>query len=515
MRSKRFIILVTTCLLTFSANSTFSNAAGKPSGTPGNGGGKSVNNNSSGATSSKNNGNSSNSNKPADAGKGKSAAQAKSESVEDSISAEDLECGTTQTVKSSSPSQGSGKSKSAAKKPAGVGKTTTIVAEDCSLYIVAFSPGFSDSARATAIGATKSKVLREFTNVFKGALISGPASKISALANNPNVKYLEADGKVTKDATQNLPTWGLDRIDQRTLPLSGTFNYGENTASAVNVYVVDTGINTSHTEFTGRLLPGYSAITGGIEDCNGHGTHVAANIAGSTFGVAKSANIIPVRVLDCSGSGTYSTVISGLDWIAANAPAGSRAVVNLSLGGPASSTLDAAVKNLISKGHVVVVAAGNSNTDACSASPARVVEAITVGATTQNDSRANFSNYGTCLDVFAPGTAITSAWTGSPTATNNISGTSMSAPHVAGIVARFIYSNPSLSPSQIASSLKSGATSGVISSAGTGSLNLLAYLDFIFDGSLTSEPVEVPRTVAPGNSGESSKKPSTKPGKSK
>jgi len=311
-------------------------------------------------------------------------------------------------------------------------------------------------------------------------------------------------------AVQLSAPWGLDRVDQRLLPLTSSFNDGDNSANGVGVYVVDTGINTLLSEFEGRLTAGYSAVAGGIEDCNGHGTHVAATIAGRTYGIAKSATIVPVRVLDCAGSGTYSSVIAGLDWIAASAPSGVSAVVNMSLGGPASSTLDAAVKSLISRGVSVVVAAGNSNTDACTASPARVAEAITVGATTISDSRASYSNFGTCLDLFAPGSAITSAWTGSASATNTISGTSMASPHVAGIIARFIAANPSLSPSQVASSLKSGATQGVIGSVGSGSVNLLAYLDFLFDGSVVTQPIEVPKTVAPGNSGTKSKKPTNK-----
>ncbi len=475
-----------------------SNSAGKSNtAAPGNSSGTKTNENSSktGKSSTEN--------------KGKSGAQVKSESVEDALTAEDLECGTTVTVTSGGSGQSAGKGNAATKKPATAGKSTTLVAEDCSSYIVVFIDSMSESARKSAISATKSKKVREFSHIFKGALIRGSATKIAALAKNPNVKYLEVDAAVHAAAVQLSAPWGLDRVDQRLLPLTSSFNDGDNSANGVSVYVVDTGINTSHSEFEGRLTAGYSSVAGGIEDCNGHGTHVAGTIAGRTYGIAKSATIVPVRVLDCAGSGTYSSVIAGLDWIAASAPSGVPAVVNMSLGGPASSTLDAAVKNLINRGISVVVAAGNSNTDACTASPARVAEAITVGGTTIIDSRASYSNFGTCLDLFAPGSAITSAWTGSASATNTINGTSMASPHVAGIIARFIAANPSLSPSQVASSLKSGATQGVIGSVGSGSVNLLAYLDFLFDGSVVTQPVEVPRTVAPGNSG----KNRTSPGK--
>ncbi len=387
-------------------------------------------------------------------------------------------------------------------------------AESCSDYLIVFTPGSSEATRKSAINSANSKVVREFRSVFKGALINGPASKIAALAKNPNVKFLEADAAVKTTQLDSAPTWGIDRIDQRTLPLSTTFNDGDQNGSGVNVYVVDTGINTQHSEFESRLGPGFSAIAGGVEDCNGHGTHVSGIIGGSKFGVARGVTLIPVRVLDCSGSGSYSSVIAGLDWIAANAPAGAPAVINMSLGGGASSSLDSAVKNLISRGLSVVVAAGNSATDACTASPARVTEAVTVGATTTSDQRASYSNFGTCLDIFAPGSSITSSWIGSNTASNIISGTSMASPLVAGIVARFLSSNIALTPSQIASSLKAGATSNVLTSVGVGSVNLLAYLDFNYDGSATTQPVDVPQTTVPGNSG-NSKKPASSPGKKK
>ncbi len=226
----------------------------------------------------------------------------------------------------------------------------------------------------------------------------------------------------------------------------------------------------------------------GSADCNGHGTHVAGIMGGKTFGVAKKSTLVPVRVLDCSGSGSYSSVIAGLDWIAANHRLGDAAVVNMSLGGPASSTLDGAIRNLITKGVSVVVAAGNLSADACNYSPARVLDAITVGATTASDVRASYSNYGSCLDLFAPGSSITSTWLGA-TGTNTISGTSMASPHVAGVVARFIGQYSGLTPAQVANSIKTSSTKNVVTSVGTASPNQLAYL-FVVPDTTTVAPVD-------------------------
>ena len=245
-----------------------------------------------------------------------------------------------------------------------------------------------------------------------------PKGRSATAAANKQVKlkargtYKTAFEKVLVDPTSETQfgaTWGIDRLDQRSLPLSGTFT-SPSTASNVFAYVVDTGIDATNLEFGGRVNSGFDAVNGGSGqiDCNGHGTHVAGTIASQTYGVAKAARLVPVRVLDCNGSGTYSGVIAGLDWIAQNRPSTQRAVVNMSLGGGASSSIDSAVASLVASGVAVVVAAGNSNTDACTTSPARATSAITVGATTINDSRASFSNYGSCLDLFAPGANITS-----------------------------------------------------------------------------------------------------------
>jgi len=300
------------------------------------------------------------------------------------------------------------------------------------------------------------------------------------------------------DTQTPTPSWGLDRTDQRALPLSNSF-----TASAygagVDVYVVDTGVSTTHTDFSGRLRSGFSAINDGrgSNDCNGHGTHVAGTAAGTTYGVAKAASIIPVRVLDCAGSGSNTGVIAGLDWIIANHSAGVAAVANMSLGGGASLALDTAVQNAINDGVVMAVAAGNSNANACNYSPARAANAITVGATDRTDVRASYSNFGSCLDIFAPGTSITSAWINSSTAINTISGTSMASPHVAGVAAALLSANPTLSPADISSMLRSSATPNVVSTAGTGSPNYLLYLDPAGGVIVTPPPVVVTAPATP------------------
>ena len=324
-----------------------------------------------------------------------------------------------------------------------------------------------------------------FEKVLNAAVIRIPPSAVSGLLRNPRVLSIELDANVLVDPTSETQfgaTWGIDRLDQRSLPLSGTFT-SPSTASNVFAYVVDTGIDATNLEFGGRVNSGFDAVNGGSgqSDCNGHGTHVAGTIASQTYGVAKAARLVPVRVLDCNGSGTYSGVIAGLDWIAQNRPSTQRAVVNMSLGGGASSSIDSAVASLVASGVAVVVAAGNSNTDACTTSPARATSAITVGATTINDSRASFSNYGSCLDLFAPGANITSTIPGNQTAT--YSGTSMAAPHVAGLAAVAL-SLTAMTPAQLATYLSDTATTNAVSSAGTSSPNLLAYLS----GSTGSTP---------------------------
>jgi subtilisin family serine protease len=291
-----------------------------------------------------------------------------------------------------------------------------------------------------------------------------------------------------------VPSWGLDRIDAVDVPLDNRYSY-RSSGSGVRVYVIDTGIRADHVDLAGRVGSGWNAIADdqGTNDCNGHGTHVAGTVAGSSYGVAKSAMVIPVRVLDCTGSGFTSSVIAGVNWVITNHPGGP-AVINMSLGGPANSTLDRAVADAAAAGITVVAAAGNSNTDACSTSPARAPQALTIGATTSTDARASYSNYGSCVNLFAPGSSITSAWSSSPTATRTISGTSMAAPHVAGMAARLLQINPGSSPSAVASLLTGSATTDAVSGT-NGTVNLLANI--VETPPAEEDPVEEPVEETP------------------
>ena len=349
-------------------------------------------------------------------------------------------------------------------------------AQERSGYIITFRAGVSDvGGMARGMAAAHGGELGFiYTTALKGFSAQLPAAAAAALSRNPNVESVELDGIVSIDATQTGATWGLDRIDQASLPLSTTYTYA-NTGAGVRAYIVDTGIRTTHDEFTGRTAAGFTAITdkNGTNDCNGHGTHVAGTVGGTTYGVAKGVTLVPVRVLNCRGSGTNSGVIAGVDWVAANAV--KPAVANMSLGGGASTALDNAVANAIASGVTFALAAGNSNVDACTTSPARTPSAITVGATTNTDARASYSNFGTCVDIFAPGSSITSAWKTSNTATNTISGTSMASPHVAGVVALYLQGNPLAGPSDVATALINGASTGKVTSAGTGSPNRLLF----------------------------------------
>ncbi|HAV3467932.1 TPA: S8 family peptidase [Acinetobacter baumannii] len=322
------------------------------------------------------------------------------------------------------------------------------------------------------------KVLQSYDTVLKGFAIYLPDTAgtafIEAMKKNPQVLSVESDTIVNIDATtQSNPDWGIDRIDQKALPLNSTYSYLQ-TGSGTTAYIVDTGILSSHQEFSGRVLSGYTAISdgNGTTDCNGHGTHVAGTVGGTTYGVAKSVNLVPIRILGCDGSGASSNVIAGLDWILKNGK--KPAVVNMSLGGATSSSLDSAVENLFNNGYVMVVAAGNSNTDACSSSPARVSKAITVAATDNTDTRASYSNYGSCVDIFAPGSQINSSWIGSNTATKILNGTSMATPHVAGVVAEMLQSTPTASPQTISTNLLNQASSNVVKNP-SGSPNRLLY----------------------------------------
>lgn len=344
-------------------------------------------------------------------------------------------------------------------------------------YIVVLKDGqqIDQSRAATITSRYGGKVTRVFGKTVNGYSASLTETAARRLAADPAVAYVEQDQQVHALATQaSPPSWGLDRIDQRNLPLDQSFTYGPSTG--VRIYVIDTGVHITHQDFGGRAVNGYDAVDGDnvAQDGNGHGTFVAAVAAGSSYGVAKNATVVAVRVLNNSGSGTTAGVIAGVDWVTANAVR--PAVANLSLGGGASTTLDAAVRRSISAGITYSIAAGNSGVPASNTSPARVTEALTVGATNSSDNRPSWSNYGSAVDLFAPGVGITSAWRTSNTATYTGDGTSFSAPHVAGAAAIYLSGNPSASPATVNTAIVDSATTNVIPNPGSGSPNRLLYI---------------------------------------
>ncbi|GAA4439956.1 serine protease [Actinokineospora soli] len=342
-------------------------------------------------------------------------------------------------------------------------------------YIVVMKDGVSaQGASADTLAARHGgKIKHRFSATIKGFSATMSESAAKQLAADPAVAYVEADQVVSLATDQlNPPSWGLDRIDQPSLPLNNKYTYST-TASNVNAYIIDTGILTTHNDFGGRAVHGRDTVDNDANatDCNGHGTHVAGTVGGGAYGVAKAVKLHAVRVLNCQGSGTNAGVIAGVDWVTSNHV--KPAVANMSLGGGASTALDDAVRRSIAAGVSYAVASGNSNANACNYSPARVAEALSVNASDSSDARASFSNYGTCTDLFAPGVSITAPWYTSNTATNTISGTSMASPHVAGVAALYLAANPSATPSQVHSAIVNGAVTNKITNPGTGSANRL------------------------------------------
>ena len=363
-------------------------------------------------------------------------------------------------------------------------------------YIVTLAPNITDllgvndlttAIRTLLSGIGGGDVLFTYQHALTGMTVQLTDLQASLLGILPGVLAIEPDRTVAAIATQNNATWGLDRVDQPLLPLDNRYQYPNSGGQDVTVYVVDTGLRSTHSDFTGRVSPGRNFVSSGgflfgggsvdpadTEDCNGHGTHVAGTAVGTTWGVAKQANIAPVRVLGCNGSGSNSGVIAGVDWVAGNHR--KPAVANMSLGGTNSTALDTAVRNAVNAGVTMVVAAGNDNVNACNGSPNRVAEALTVGATTREDRRSSFSNYGACVDLFAPGSDITSAWYQSDTQTASLNGTSMAAPHAAGAAALYLAANPSASPSAVNLALVNDAVTGVIGNVGSQSPNRLLQI---------------------------------------
>jgi subtilisin family serine protease len=367
--------------------------------------------------------------------------------------------------------------------PAGKLVTRPAASAIADSYIVVFKdrPSIRTKGRvaktARELAARHRGQLRHtYGSAVRGFSVTLSEANARELAADPRVAFVEQDGRVRVSATQTNAEWGLDRIDQRALPLNGGYRYGPPTNN-VSAYLIDTGILTTHTEFGGRARHGFDFVDGDGDatDCHGHGTHVAGTLGGATFGVAKDVTLYSLRVFDCTGTGTWAGVISAVDWVTANAT--KPAVANMSLSGGPSDALDAAVARSVAAGITYVVAAGNDNADACGTSPARVPGAITVGATTSTDSRASYSNYGACLDMFAPGSSVTSASSTGTSARATRSGTSMAAPHVAGAAALYLGANPLATPVEVAGALARAATRDIVTNPGAASPNMLLYVD--------------------------------------
>jgi subtilisin family serine protease len=363
---------------------------------------------------------------------------------------------------------------------------TSVTATQANRYIVVLrSNNAGRPVREALMGVSGASIDHIYNSALQGFAGTLTADAVDELRRNPEVAYVEVDQVMTTQGTQLGATWGLDRIDQSALPLSGAYNYDAD-GSGVTAYIIDTGIRADHAEFAGRMIAGFSALGDGLgtSDCHGHGTHVAGTIGGRTWGVAKNVRLSPIRVLDCTGSGSNSDVIAGIDWVTQNHV--KPAVINMSLGGEASRAVDEAIARATQVGVTVVVAAGNDYALACNRSPARAPEAITVGASTRADVRASFSNFGGCVDLFAPGVDIVSAGHTTTTARDTMSGTSMAAPHAAGVAALLLQRTPSASPAEVTSAMLRQATPGRIADV-LGAPNLL-----LFNGAITPPANRLP-----------------------
>ena len=343
-------------------------------------------------------------------------------------------------------------------------------------YIVVFHDDVADPAALARDLVTRAggSLLHVYTSAIKGFSASLPAVAVDPLRGNPAVAYVEADQVMRADVTQSMDSngdpWGLDRIDQNAEPLSGTYTYSS-TGAGVHAYIIDTGIWTLHPEFGGRANNVFDAYGATGEDCNGHGTHVSGTIGAATYGVAKGVSLHGVRVLSCAGLGLTSDVIAGVDWVTANHV--SPAVANMSLGGGKSSALDQAVTNLYNSGVFLAVAAGNDNVDACTESPSGAPSVFTVAASEKTDAKASYSNWGTCVEAYAPGSSIKSTFLAGTTMT--LSGTSMATPHVVGVAALYKATNGDQPSATVADWIITNSTAGVITGNGNGTPNRLLF----------------------------------------
>lgn len=351
-------------------------------------------------------------------------------------------------------------------------------------YIVVLNPKFVDKSAVAPTIASEAAHLQSiyggdvkgvYSNALKGFVVEMPERAAIALSKNQRVAFVEQDSEIEVAGSQTAPSWGLDRIDQRSLPLNSSYTWGVD-ASNVHAYIIDTGIRPTHADFGGRATADFDALSDGQNgiDCSGHGTHVAGTVGGATYGVAKNVRLHGVRVLPCSGSGMVSHLLMGIDWVTANRIRPAVANISITIS-TTSSVTDTAIQNAVNAGVTVVVAAGNYNSDACNYSPARATAAISVGATTSSDSKASYSNFGSCVDVWAPGTSITSTGHSSDTATRVMSGTSMASPHVAGVAALYLAANPNANPSTVASNIFGTSTGSTVSGLDGASPNRMAY----------------------------------------